>query len=44
MLGALALVVAAGGGARVWYDQLAAPRRADEAALAADDFRGVTAR
>jgi hypothetical protein len=44
MLGALAVVAAAGGGARVWYDSLAAPRRADEAALAANDFQGVTAR
>jgi hypothetical protein len=44
MLAVLALVAAAGGGARVCYDRLAAPRRADEAALAANDFRGVTAR
>lgn len=44
MLAALAVVAAAGGGARIWYDRLAAPRRADEAALAANDFRGVAAR
>ena len=44
MLAALAVVAAAGGGARIWYDRLAAPRRADEAALAANDFQGVTAR
>ena len=44
MLAALAVVAAVGGGARVWYDRVAAPRRADEAALAAPEFRGVAVR
>lgn len=44
MLAALALAAVVGGGARVWYDRVTAPRRADEAALAASDFRGVATR
>lgn len=41
LLVASAVVVAAAGGARVWYDVQIAPQRNDEATLASPEMRGV---
>ena len=44
LLGAIAVAALAAGGARIWYEARIAPQRADEAALASLELRGVVAR
>ena len=44
LLVALSAAAFAAGGARIWYEVQIAPQRADEAALASPEFRGVAAR
>ncbi|WP_428307062.1 hypothetical protein [Lacipirellula sp.] len=44
LLIASAMIALAAGGARMWYDVQVAPQRADEAALAAPEMRGVVDR
>ncbi|QDT76058.1 hypothetical protein [Lacipirellula limnantheis] len=44
LLGTIAVAALAAGGARVWYEVKIAPQRADEAALAGREMRGVVAR
>lgn len=44
LLAVIAVAALAAGGARVWYEARIAPQRADEAALATAEMRGVVAR
>lgn len=44
LLVAFATAALAAGGARLWYEVQIAPQRADEAALASPEFRGVVVR
>lgn len=44
LLAVIAVAALAAGGARVWYETKIAPQRADEAALATAEMRGVVTR
>lgn len=44
LLAVIAVAAITAGGARVWYEVRIAPQRADEAALAGPEMRGVVAR
>ena len=44
LLGAIAVAALAAGGVRVWYEIRIAPQRADEAALATAEMRGIVTR